>query len=50
MSDTASPVIVGVDGSYTANRAARWAAAVADRFEAPLCIVHARPYVGPQSV
>ena len=31
MSDTVSPVIVGVDGTYTAIRAARWAAAVADR-------------------
>jgi nucleotide-binding universal stress UspA family protein len=46
MSDTVSPVFVGVDGSYIAIRAARWAAAVADRFGAPLCIVHARPYVG----
>jgi nucleotide-binding universal stress UspA family protein len=46
MSDTVSPVIVGVDGTYTAIRAARWAAAVADRFGAPLCIVHAKSYLG----
>ena len=31
MPDTVSPVFVGVDGTYTAIRAARWAAAVADR-------------------
>jgi len=37
------PVVVGVDGSFTAIRAARWAAAVAERFEAPLLIVHAKP-------
>jgi nucleotide-binding universal stress UspA family protein len=46
LSDTVSPVIVGVDGTYTAIRAARWAAAVAERFGAPLCIVHAKPYLG----
>lgn len=40
------PVVVGVDGSYTAIRAARWAAAVARRLEAPLHIVHAEPQVG----
>jgi len=46
MSDTVTPVIVGVDGTSTAIRATRWAAAVAERFGAPLCIVHARPYLG----
>ena len=35
------PVIVGVDGSFAAIHAARWAAAIAERFEAPLEIVHA---------
>jgi nucleotide-binding universal stress UspA family protein len=35
------PVIVGVDGSFAAIRAARWASAIAERFEAPLEIVHA---------
>jgi nucleotide-binding universal stress UspA family protein len=34
------PVIVGVDGSFAAIRAARWAAAVAEKFAAPLHIVH----------
>jgi nucleotide-binding universal stress UspA family protein len=45
MSDTVSPVIVGVDGTYTAIRAARWSAAVDDRFGAPLCIVYAKSYL-----
>jgi nucleotide-binding universal stress UspA family protein len=35
------PVVVAVDGSFVAIRAARWAAAVAEEFEAPLQIVHA---------
>ena len=30
------PVVVGVDGSFAAIRAARWAAAVAEKFAAPL--------------
>ena len=46
MSDTVSPVIVGVDGTDTAIGAARWAGAIADLYGAPLCIVHARPYLG----
>ena len=46
MSGTANPVVVGVDGSYMAVRAARWAAAVADRYDVPLLIVHADPYLG----
>lgn len=40
------PVVVGVDGSYPAIRAARWAAAVAQRMAAPLKIVNAKPYLG----
>jgi len=35
------PVIVGVDGSFAAIRAARWAAVVAEKFAAPLQIMHA---------
>jgi nucleotide-binding universal stress UspA family protein len=35
------PVMVGVDGSFVAIRAARWAAAIAEEFDAPLQIVHA---------
>jgi hypothetical protein len=45
MSDTVSPVIVGVDGTYTPIRSA----AVADRFGAPLCIVYAKSYLGHNS-
>jgi nucleotide-binding universal stress UspA family protein len=48
MADTASPVVVGVDGSFPAIRAARWAAAVAESFAAPLLIVHAKPPLGQQ--
>lgn len=40
------PVIAGVDGSFSAIRAARWAAAVAEKFAAPLQIVHAKPAIG----
>ena len=46
MSETTSPVVVGVDGTYKAIHAAQWAAAVADKFDAPLRIVHADPYLG----
>lgn len=42
-SESTYPVVVGVDGSSTAIRAARWAAAVAERFGASLLIVHAKP-------
>jgi nucleotide-binding universal stress UspA family protein len=42
MSEPVSPVVVGVDGTHTAVRAARWAAAVAAKL-APLTIVHADP-------
>jgi nucleotide-binding universal stress UspA family protein len=45
MSGIASPVVVGVDGSVPAIRAAQWAAAVAEKFAAPLAIVHANPYL-----
>jgi nucleotide-binding universal stress UspA family protein len=38
--------VVGVDGSFAAVRAVRWAAAVAVMLEAPLHIVHARPSLG----
>ena len=41
MSETVGPVVVGVDGTYTAVRAARWAATVADKYAAPLHIVYA---------
>ena len=44
--ESTNPVVVGVDGSRTALRAVRWAAAVAMRLEAPLSIVHARPSFG----
>lgn len=40
------PVVVGVDGSLTAVRAARWAAAVAEKLAASLTIVHAKPPLG----
>lgn len=46
MSGTESPVIVGVDGTYTASRAAQWAAAVAEKFAAALLIMHADPPLG----
>jgi nucleotide-binding universal stress UspA family protein len=41
-----SSVVVGVDGSFAAIRAVRWAAAVAAMLEAPLHIVHCRPSLG----
>jgi nucleotide-binding universal stress UspA family protein len=43
MSETVDPVVVGVDGTDTAIRAARWAAAVADKYAASLHIVYANP-------
>lgn len=42
-SESRYPVVVGVDGSFAAIRASRWAAAVAEKFQAPLQIVHAVP-------
>ncbi|MGE2723326.1 universal stress protein [Mycolicibacterium pulveris] len=41
MSERTGPVVVGVDGSEEATKAAVWAAAVAEKFHAPLHIVHA---------
>jgi nucleotide-binding universal stress UspA family protein len=46
MSGIVSPVVVGVDGGFPAIRAARWAAAVAEKYSAPLHIVHGEPYLG----
>lgn len=46
MTDTTKPVVVGVDGSAAARRAAQWAGALAAKLGAPLHIVHASPYPG----
>jgi nucleotide-binding universal stress UspA family protein len=46
VSESPYPVVVGVDGSFTAIRAARWAASVAECFAAPLLIVYAEPPFG----
>lgn len=46
MPDGDRPVVVGVDGTDRAISAARWAGAIAERLNAPLRIVHARPYSG----
>jgi len=46
MSDHTGPVVVGVDGTDAAMGAARWAAAVADKLETSLLIVHATPDAG----
>ena len=46
MSDSTRPVVVGVNGTSEAMAAARWAAAVADKFSAPLQIVHGTPDAG----
>ena len=45
-SESAGPVVVGVNGSFAAIRAARRAAAVAARIDAPLRIVAAKPALG----
>ena len=45
MSGTISPV-GGIDGAYTAIRAARWAAAVANGYEVPLPHRARDPYLG----
>jgi len=45
-SDRGAPVIVGVDGSASARNAALWAGAVAERFDAPLRVVHGMPPLG----
>jgi nucleotide-binding universal stress UspA family protein len=47
MTDEGDPVIVGVDGSESAQSAARWAGAIAERFDAPLRVVHGVPRLGP---
>lgn len=46
MSGAVGPIVVGVDGTYTAIRAARWAAFIAEKFAAPLHIVNTKPYIG----
>lgn len=46
MSDLAAPIVVGVNGSTVALRAALWAGALAVRLDAPLHIVTAMPYLG----
>lgn len=46
MTESTGAVVVGVDGSEGATSAARWAAAVAARFETSLQIVHALPSMG----
>ncbi|MBJ8347030.1 universal stress protein [Antrihabitans sp. YC2-6] len=40
---SAQPIVVGVDGSDLSEAAARWAAEVAQRWDAPLIIAHAVP-------
>ena len=46
MSDSTSPVIVGVNGTNESIAAAHWAAAVADKISVPLQIVHGMPDAG----
>ena len=46
MEDSVNPVVVGVDGTDNAMRAARWSAGVAHKLGTPLHIVHARPSPG----
>lgn len=46
MSTTTGPVVVGVDGTTASRGAARWAAAVAEKFGAPLEIVNGRHATG----
>ena len=46
MSENTRPVVVGVNGTRSALGAARWAAAIANTFAAPLHIVHAMPDAG----
>jgi nucleotide-binding universal stress UspA family protein len=43
MSDPKWPIVVGIDGSDESMSAARWAAAVAARFDAPLELVNGLP-------
>ena len=46
MSENTAAVVVGVDGSPEAVKAALWAAAVAKRYDTSLHIVHAMPIIG----
>lgn len=46
MSDATWPIVVGVDGSDAAMSAAKWAAVVAEKFEAPLELVNGLPGSG----
>jgi nucleotide-binding universal stress UspA family protein len=46
MPDNTAPIVVGVNGSFVAVRAALWAAAVGSRLDAPLHILTATPYLG----
>ncbi|MGV0792182.1 universal stress protein [Mycolicibacterium sp. XJ1819] len=46
MSESTRPVVVGVNGTESSLRAARWAAAVADAFGAPLEVVNGRHATG----
>jgi len=46
MTGHGDPVVVGVDGSESAQGAARWAGAIAERFDAPLRVVHGMPRLG----
>lgn len=46
MSERTGAIVVGVDGSDDAVSAARWAAAVAAKFDTSLHIVHAMPSIG----
>ena len=47
MSDGDRAIVVGVDGSESAQAAARWAGAIAERLHAPLRLVHGMPKLGP---
>src|SRR5690349_25147455 len=46
MSENTAGVVIGVDGSKSALDAALWAAAVAEKFDTTLRIVHAMPSIG----
>jgi nucleotide-binding universal stress UspA family protein len=46
MPDNTAPIVVGVNGSFVAVRAALWAAAVGSRLNVPLHILTATPYLG----
>lgn len=46
MTTSTAPVVVGIDGSDSAIDAVRWAGAVAEKWGAPLRILHALPTIG----